>query len=216
MFKLALSENRHNQTRDCLVSPISLRLAVVPLIAALAAGCAAPPVTPAHTSGCTSPSSPEAAAVKVLTKREGNQTHFFVQNNEYSEITMSIDMVLVNLKGDVTFPYTSTFPPRQVTEAFTLAPTDADEKWEYNYTNYYKLGSNCAQHDDNCTYELPYSPGSRFKVTQGYNGKFSHTGANQYAIDWQMPEGTPVRAARAGIVVRAKDDSSTGGPSMDF
>ena len=227
MFKLAVPEDRPNPSLVCNASgssgagsqtaPQLSALALVPVIAALVAGCAAPPVTTVvHTSGCTSPSSPEAAAVKVTTKREGNLTHFFVQNSEYSEITMSIDMSLVNLKGDVAFPYTATFPPKQTTEAFTLTPSDCDSKLEYNFTNYYKLGSNCARHDENCIYELPYSPGSRFKVTQGYNGKFSHTGANQYAIDWQMPVGTPVRAARSGIVVRAKDDSNTGGPSMDF
>jgi murein DD-endopeptidase MepM/ murein hydrolase activator NlpD len=53
-------------------------------------------------------------------------------------------------------------------------------------------------------------------VTQGYNGKYSHTGSNQYATDWQMPEGTPVYAARGGIVAKLKDDSDQGGPSMKF
>jgi len=129
---------------------------------------------------------------------------------------MTLDMCLVNLKGNVGFPYTATFPGRKVTEAFTVSPLDCGAKWAYTYTNYYKLGSNCAEHDDTYLYELPYSPGAKFKVTQGYNGKFSHTGSNQYATDWQMPEGTLVRAARGGLVVRAKDDSNQGGPSMDY
>src|SRR5262249_54378948 len=146
----------------------------------------------------------------------GEMTRFFVENNEYSEITMTLDVKLVNLKGNVSFPYTATFPARKVTEAFTLSPEGCGAKWEYTYTNYYKLGSNCAQHDDDYVYELPYSPGAKFKVTQGYNGKFSHTGSNQYAIDWQMPEGTLVRAARGGVVVRVKDDSDRGGASMDY
>lgn len=154
--------------------------------------------------------------VQVTTRREGEQTRFLVDNQEYSEITMTFDMKLVNLKGDVQFPYTVTFPPRQVTEAFTLTPAGGSGQWEYSFTNYYKLGSNCARHDDAVIYQLPYAPGEKFKVTQGYNGKFSHIGSNQYAIDWQMPEGTPVYAARSGVVVRAKDDSDRGGPSMDF
>jgi murein DD-endopeptidase MepM/ murein hydrolase activator NlpD len=148
--------------------------------------------------------------------RDGNLTRLFVENNEYSEITMTLDMHLVNLKGNVAFPYTATFPARKVTEALVLSPIDCGAQWEYSYTNSYKLGSNCAQHDDSYLYELPYGPGAKFKVTQGYNGKFSHTGSNQYAIDWQMPEGTLVRAARGGVVVRAKDDSNKGGASMDY
>jgi murein DD-endopeptidase MepM/ murein hydrolase activator NlpD len=152
----------------------------------------------------------------VNTKRVGHSTRFLVENNEYCEVTMTFDMSLRNLAGEHPFPYTATFPARQLTEAFTLSPVEADGKWEYSYTNYYKLGSNCARHEDGYLYQLPYGPGRKFKVTQGYNGRFSHTGANQYAIDWQMPEGTLVCAARGGIVVRVKDDSDTGGPSMDY
>lgn len=157
-----------------------------------------------------------ASSVQVTTTRQGDETHFFVDNHEFCEVTMTFDMKLVNLKGDVQFPYTVTFPPRQKTEAFTLCPVGGAGQWEYSFTNYYKLGSNCARHDDSAVYQLPYAPGDKFKVTQGYNGKFSHTGSNQYAIDWQMPEGTLVYAARGGVVVRTKDDSDRGGASMDF
>jgi murein DD-endopeptidase MepM/ murein hydrolase activator NlpD len=154
--------------------------------------------------------------VKVTTERDGNLTHFIVDNNEYCEVTMTFEMKLKNLKGESSFPYTATFPPRQRSEAFALAPVDCAAKWEYSYTNYYKLGGNCVRHDDSYVYQLPYTPGLKFKVTQGYNGKYSHMGANQYATDWQMPEGTLVCAARGGVVVRAKDDSDRGGSSMEY
>jgi hypothetical protein len=155
-------------------------------------------------------------AVKVTTDREGSLTRFYVQNDEYCEVTMTFDMGLVNLKGNTRFPYTATFPPLKKTEAFEISPLKPDCKWEYSYTNYFKLGSNCARHDDSYVYQLPYAPGNRFKVTQGYNGKFSHKGSNQYAIDWDMPEGTLVHAARGGVVVRVKDDSDKGGASLEY
>ncbi|HEV2211416.1 MAG TPA: M23 family metallopeptidase [Verrucomicrobiae bacterium] len=158
----------------------------------------------------------EPKSVNVVTRRDGQDTHFFVENKEYGEVTMTFEMGLVNLQGDVEFPFTLTFPPRQTTEAFTLSPINPSAKWSFDYTNYYKLGSNIARHDDSYVYELPYQPGTHHRVTQGYNGKFSHTGSNQYAIDWQMPEGTLVCAARGGIVVRVKDDSDRGGSSMAF
>ena len=196
-------------------SSILLRRALTGLLAlvAVASGQA---LSVASTSGCTSPKSPEAKAVKVTTQRVDGVTHFIVENNEFCEVTMTFEMDLKNLKGENPFPYTATFPARQSTEAFTLSPIDCSTKWEYSYTNYYKLGSKCAQHDDSYVYQLPYAPGVKYKVTQGYNGKFSHTGANQYATDWQMPEGTLVLAARGGVVVRVKDDSDRGGSSMDY
>jgi murein DD-endopeptidase MepM/ murein hydrolase activator NlpD len=158
----------------------------------------------------------ESSAVKVIVKRDGDENHFYVENQEFGEVTATFEMSLVNLKGDVEFPYTMTFPPRQTTEAFALKPLNSCTNWGYSYTNYYKLGSNCARPDESCVYELPYAPGSKFKVTQGYNGKYSHTGSNQYATDWQMPVGTLVCAARDGVVVRTKDDCNKAGPSMAY
>jgi len=159
---------------------------------------------------------PEAKAVNVSTRRDGDVTHFYVENKELCEITMTFEMGLENLKGSTTFPCTVTLPPQQVTETFTLSPNDPAAKWEYSYTNYYKLGSQCAKHDDSYIYQLPYASGSAFRVTQGYNGSFSHTGSNKYAIDWQMPEGTPVYAARGGMVIKVKDESDTGGASIQY
>lgn len=158
----------------------------------------------------------ELKAVHVFAKRDGDVTRFFVENRELCEITMTFDFSVVNLKSEVQFPHTATFAAGEVTEAFSLSPASAGCKWEYSYTNYFKLGDYCAKHDDGVVYQLPYTPGKQFKVTQSFNGSFSHKGSNKYAIDWKMPEGTLVCAARGGLVVKTKQDSNTGGPSMKY
>jgi murein DD-endopeptidase MepM/ murein hydrolase activator NlpD len=156
----------------------------------------------------------DSTVVKVTSERMNGITHFFVQNLERSEVTMTFDFNLQNLKSNVQFPYTATFKPGQ-SEAFNLEPLNSDEQWQYSFTNYYKLGSSIAE-PDAYVYALPYAPGRTYRVTQGYDGKFSHQGSNKYAIDWKMPEGTPVLAARDGLVVKVKDDSNRGGSSMKF
>lgn len=154
-------------------------------------------------------------AVKVRTQRDaGGAMRFMVENSELSEVTMTFDFSTVNLKSDVSFPYTATFKPGEA-EAFTLTPIDTNVQWDYSYTNYYKLGSSVAVPDD-YVYSLPYAPGTTHRITQGYNGKYSHQGSNKYAIDWQMPQGTPVYAARGGLVVKVKDDSDLGGGNIKF
>lgn len=178
--------------------------------------CSGQPLSTREPVGRPTEPSPQDAAVKIMTERDGTATRFFVENEEYCEVTMTFDMGLVNLKGDTRFPYTATFPARKKTEAFEIEPIQPDSKWSYSYTNFYKLGSNCAEHNDAYIYQLPYAPGNKFKVTQGYNGKFSHKGSNQYAIDWDMPPGTLVHAARGGVVVRVKDDSDKGGASLAY
>jgi murein DD-endopeptidase MepM/ murein hydrolase activator NlpD len=190
-------------------------LFAVSLLVTLASACAArnPATSPA--SAATAPAENRKSVI-VTPKREGEVTRFFVENKELCEVTMTFDVHLGNLKSSQPLPYTASFPPQQVTEAFSVSPADPSEKWEYSYTNHFKLGSVSARHDNSCVYHLPYLPGNRFLVTQGFNGSYSHKGANQYAVDWKMPEGTVICAARGGVVVKTKGDSNTGGSSMKY
>lgn len=73
-----------------------------------------------------------------------------------------------------------------------------------------------ARHDDDHRYLLPFAHGTKHRLSQGFNGSFSHYGENAYAVDFEMPEGTPVHAARAGMVVEVKADSRRGGPSTAY
>jgi murein DD-endopeptidase MepM/ murein hydrolase activator NlpD len=70
--------------------------------------------------------------------------------------------------------------------------------------------------DSDYPYLFPFEHGKKFKIVQGFNGKFTHFGQNQYAVDFNMPEGTPVFAARDGLVTEVKVDSSVNGTTPEF
>ena len=162
-------------------------------------------------------SSPEAGKpVFVFSVRDGEKIHFYVRNDEPCEITMTFELRMVNLACDQPMPLTEVYPAGEVSRAFTLSPTKATARRRLQHTNYFKLGSQLAQHDNSVVYQLPYLAGNQFKVTQAYEGAFSHQGASKYAIDWKMPEGTPVCAARGGVVVKIKTDSDRGGNSIKY
>ena len=55
-------------------------------------------------------------------------------------------------------------------------------------------------------YYLPFAAGTRVWVGQGYNGVLSHSG--DYAVDFLVPEGTLLAAARGGTIVDLKEDST--------
>jgi murein DD-endopeptidase MepM/ murein hydrolase activator NlpD len=169
---------------------------------------------PQEQPGVLSPASDRP--VQVFSVRDGETINFYVRNAEPCEITMTFQLRLVNLESDQPMPLTGVYPGGEVTRAFSLTPTKATARWRLQHTNYFKLGSYLAQHDNSVVYHLPYLAGNQFKVTQAYDGTFSHQGANRYAIDWKMPEGTPVCAARGGVVVKIKTDSDRGGSSIKY
>jgi murein DD-endopeptidase MepM/ murein hydrolase activator NlpD len=154
--------------------------------------------------------------IKVTTSQKEEVTDFFVENLQAADVTVTFEMELLNLKGSSDFPCTITLPGKQKTKVFSLSPVDGDKRWNWGYTYYSTLGTMSAVHDDSYVYGLPFAPGASFKVTQGYHGKYSHFGANEHAIDWKMPVGTSVYAARGGVVVGAKDDSDVGGGDDRF
>jgi murein DD-endopeptidase MepM/ murein hydrolase activator NlpD len=54
---------------------------------------------------------------------------------------------------------------------------------------------------------LPFPEGTEVPVGQGSHGHFSHKGTSTYAIDFTVPEGTLVVAAREGRVLATRSDS---------
>ena len=72
------------------------------------------------------------------------------------------------------------------------------------------IGDDEASHDDDYLYQLPYAEGTSYRVLQGFGSRFSHRGIEQYAIDFKMSVGTPVHAARGGIVARVVESNDKG------
>ncbi len=73
-----------------------------------------------------------------------------------------------------------------------------------------------AKHNSRYIYRLPYQKNKKFRVSQSCNGRISHFGNFKYAIDFEMPIGTPIHAAREGTVITVKEDSNAGGFSKQY
>ena len=72
-----------------------------------------------------------------------------------------------------------------------------------------QLRSGVTKNVDAFIYELPFEKGTKHRIVQGYGGLFSHR--HIAALDFDMPEGTPVCAAREGVIYSYKDDSDESG-----
>jgi len=68
--------------------------------------------------------------------------------------------------------------------------------------------------DSSYVYALPYPPGTSRLVVQGYRSGFSHK--NRLALDFKMKKGSPITAARDGVVVRVEEGYKKGGTSKKY
>lgn len=78
-----------------------------------------------------------------------------------------------------------------------------DEPWGFDYRIHY--GHEAREHDDEHVYRLPFAVGAAFEVTQSHTRLTTHRLGNRYALDWEMPVGEAVHAARGGVVVSTFD-----------
>jgi murein DD-endopeptidase MepM/ murein hydrolase activator NlpD len=151
--------------------------------------------------------------VCVITEKVANGQHvrFFVKNNHDYETTVTIELYpFENMKADEPLPRSVTIAAHQLKEVLNIKVIARHKKWRWGYQFYWTSGSKDALHSD-YVYRLPYATGSTHRVVQGFNGRLSHFDTNQYAIDWEMPEGTSIHAARAGRVVDIREDSEANG-----
>ena len=113
---------------------------------------------------------------------------------------------------DVSGPTTVTRTLAPLESARIMMLNRADERVEGRYRYFFEwtVGDMDAVHDDDHLYALPYASGRAYRVLQGHGSRFSHTGLEAFAVDFDMPEGTPVHAARSGVVARVEESHSMG------
>ena len=95
--------------------------------------------------------------------------------------------------------------PNEPREAYFQRLSDALEAADDSFA---PIG---AVHDSSVRYRLPFPLEMPRMVSQGMNGPFTHQGPEAFAVDFAMPGGSPVVAARDGTVARVHDGFSGGG-----
>jgi murein DD-endopeptidase MepM/ murein hydrolase activator NlpD len=120
-------------------------------------------------------------------------------------VTLTVRFDLINTITDRPVPVTLVLRKAGELDVVKLSRRDRSARWQFHYDSHWVYGDRDAFHEHDA-YRLPYTSGETAVVGQGFHGTFSHQGANAYAIDFLMPVGTPVRAARGGRVVGTRDD----------
>lgn len=146
--------------------------------------------------------------VKLETRKHAAGETLLVKNDLYAPVEIELKLEEVeNVSGVADRPIRWVLPPRSEIRLATLAPLDPSKAMRYKPKLRHALG------DPRLVplryeYPLPWI-GGPFRLTQGANGRYSHfTPRGRYAVDIAMPEGTPIVAARSGMVVRIENSQS--------
>jgi len=127
---------------------------------------------------------------------------FLATNNNLLPVTYVLDFEPVNLKPKVMSGTYVVVPAGavdfEIVKFDIITPRKGWKFKKWKTVSYYGDLTN-QTYDKDYIYHLPFGKGESFKVGQGYDGKFSHQ--KKFAIDFNMPVGTAIHAARGGIVI---------------
>ena len=156
--------------------------------------------------------------VKLETRKHDAGETLLVRNDLFAPVDIELKLENVeNAVGAPTKPIRWVLPPRSQIRLATLAPRDASKPLKYTPKLRHALGDPRLIPKP-YKYPLPWR-GGPFRLTQGANGQYSHfTPKGRYAVDIAMPEGTPIVAARGGMVVKIENEQSGRGnnPAGNF
>lgn len=161
----------------------------------------------------------EPSPDKVFFNYDKISGKLFINNTFNSEITVKVHVSSTdNVESDVLFDHPLEIPANTEyllgffkyygKEKIDLTKTfDIGKLYKGDTSVYYTTTSNDLL--------VPFL--GAFKVTQGWNGKFTHKGPkSKYAIDIAMPQGTPIIAVKSGKIVDMKINSTIGGPDPKY
>lgn len=147
----------------------------------------------------------------------GGGIEFEAENLNPYRITLTLDVENIsNLKASVHLPLTIELTGYSKKKILVLDRINNNQSIDYKSSYGWVRGSPFVKHDDEYIYGLPVAKGSSVGVSQGYHGDTSHKGLSAYAIDFPLPMGTSIYAARNGIVVGVEVSNNYGGPSPQY
>lgn len=150
----------------------------------------------------------ESPEVRLLRSDSSSGITLIADNRYYCPIEIAFQLsAMDNLPRDTPFSGERVLAPRSKTELLTLRRADPSREIHFESTFQYIPGDPTARHTPSQPYRLPWALAESFPVSQAAPDQITHLDpASADAIDFVMPVGTPVHAARGGTVIDVASD----------
>ena len=99
-----------------------------------------------------------------------------------------------------------------------IRPSYPGRSLRFSTQSTFSIGSFYAIPDPRASYRLPYQDGRSFVISQAAGGPLTthNTDESEYAVDFTMPEKTPVVAARDGVVIETESANRFGSKDREL
>jgi murein DD-endopeptidase MepM/ murein hydrolase activator NlpD len=146
--------------------------------------------------------------VRLLRRSTDTGISLVAQNTYYAPVEVAFKLTNTdNVAADVPRSGILTLAPRSTTELVVVSKANAAATMSFQSEFQHLVGDPHAEHRPEQPYRLPYALSTSVPVSQAYPDTITHKDpSSQYAIDFVMPIGTGVYAARAGTVVEVASD----------
>ncbi|MEO8332581.1 MAG: M23 family metallopeptidase, partial [Gallionella sp.] len=150
---------------------------------------------------------------KLINQRDADRQVLMAQNKGPAPILMNLKLTAVDAIVEPSSSIVSVIKPNESISAATIRSKVPGQVYQVSSSYKYSIGDPDAVQGTDVTYRLPFPGGTSFTVGQVIGGKITtHTGPDsKCAIDFDVPIGTPVLAARKGIVVDIEQGNTLGG-----
>ena len=154
---------------------------------------------------------------RVVQERSADGVTLIMKSDYCVEFTVTLEATLTNMTSSRPVPFTVDAAGRSSFVLARFKQADKSRSWRYNYYFRWEYGGRRNSTENDADYAMPFGPG-RYVVMQGPRGTFSHFAGSgsENAVDWDVPEGTIICAAREGRVVGVRDDSTVSGTDPKF
>ena len=141
---------------------------------------------------------------------EGTRIAIEARNDCHVPVVLVVSFELENLRASRALPARVELAPGQRVHVLDLDIVRPERPSSYRASSQVEVGG-APRPDASARYAFPFGGDRPRTLSQGVGGRESHQGSQHYAFDFELPIGTPVLAARDGVVFEVHDGYGAGG-----
>ena len=156
----------------------------------------------------------DEASFRIEKIESGTSCRIVALNRSAAPVTVVLGVSGYASRSGRTWPLREVIAPDSSRELARLSPRGRKAPCQVDISVSSSVGDAFAVPDRRHHYRLPFKRGAAIRIMQEPNGILTtHNNAlSRYAVDFGVPRGTPILAARGGIVIEVRDSFSEGRP----